>query len=247
MIRSGFGKISLPEIGLPLSRQVAHPLELIFLLYISMLSLISQLINEQGKRMSIILTSQGLHNNRVMETIKSSFPDVHKIKVAIITTAADEKERNKFNKQDRNLFLSAGFKEVEFIDLEFEDGLLLDECSVFYVCGGNTFKLLNYAKYRNFRKAIHKMLQRGGVYVGVSAGSIIIGPSIRVTAKFDAKPEDSGDYVGLAVIPEIVFPHYKIDQENDLVRYEAETGETLLRLQNDQFAVIHNDKTIIKE
>src|SRR3989338_7884404 len=90
--------------------------------------------NQQG---IIILTSTGLSNNAVRQAAERFFSLLSNKSVAIITTAADGKENDKYSKLAESQFRELGFTAVDFIDFEFSPGVKLDNYNVMYVCGGN--------------------------------------------------------------------------------------------------------------
>ena len=85
-----------------------------------------------------------------------------------------------------------GFTKIDFVDLEIESDKDFSPYGVIYVCGGNTFKLLKFARQANFKFSIENLLKRNGVYVGVSAGSIIVGPSINIANEVEPDPNTIG-------------------------------------------------------
>ncbi len=54
----------------------------------------------------------------------------------------------------------------------------LDDIDAVYVCGGNTAYLLSRVREAGMDAALQAFLARGGVYVGVSAGSAIAAQNL---------------------------------------------------------------------
>ena len=54
----------------------------------------------------------------------------------------------------------------------------LDDIDAVYVCGGSTAYLLQRVNEAGFGEALRTFLARGGVYVGVSAGSVIAAQNL---------------------------------------------------------------------
>lgn len=136
------------------------------------------------KKGTLLLTSTGLSS----ESILNKFAEViggDKPRVAIVTTAAEGKENNKYSVLAKKQFTDMGFDVVDFVDLETQPTKDLSSYRVIYVCGGNTFKLLKFAKEANFKNAVQNLLNCDGVYVGVSAGSLIVGPSIQIAGEVE--------------------------------------------------------------
>lgn len=194
----------------------------------------------------IILTAQGFYS----ETVRNRFDEIVEDKmnksVAFIVTAAKDKENNKFNIRDKETLLSMGFKSVDFIDIESNPEVKLDKYSVIFVCGGNTFKLLKYAKEANLRNSISNLLTRGGIYFGISSGSLILGPSIILANEVtpDSNEVSLTDFSGLEVIPYTIYPHYSPDIENDLLMFESRHGVKVKRLTNEQAIILETESMI---
>ncbi|KKW18085.1 MAG: hypothetical protein UY60_C0022G0003 [Parcubacteria group bacterium GW2011_GWB1_50_9] len=118
-----------------------------------------------------------------------------------------------------------------------------------YVCGGNTFKLLKCAREANFKDAIEKLLERGGVYIGVSAGAIILAPTIQIAASVDPEPNEVGitDLTGLNIINFEIHPHYDSTHDEELFSYQKITKNKIVRISNSQALVIKNSKQELVE
>jgi dipeptidase E len=83
---------------------------------------------------------------------------------------------------------------------------------VFFVCGGNTFYILQRTRALGFDAAIKEFVRKGGLYVGLSAGSIIAGKTIEIAGwgtEGDRNYPGLRDLRGLGLTDIAVFPHYK--------------------------------------
>jgi len=197
----------------------------------------------------LLLTSTGLTSPNIYEKFRGLVSDPQKQSVAIITTAAEGKENNKYSQLAKKQFESLGFVSVDFIDLEMQPEKDLSPYEIIYVCGGNTFKLLKFAREANFKLSTEKLLERNGIYIGVSAGSIIVGPSIEITGEVAADKNEIGleDLTGFGITNLIVLPHYSLEVEEETKDFEEKHGVTVERLSNSQAVLIKNgEKTIVE-
>lgn len=194
----------------------------------------------------LLLTSTGLSSENVTKKFQFFLLDPISTKVAIITTAAQDKEKNKYSQLAKKQFKDLGFLNVDFIDLETEPSRDLSSYKVIYVCGGNTFKLLKYTRKANFDTAIKDLLKRGGVYIGVSAGSIIVGPSIDIANEVDSDLNDVNleDLTGFNITNVIMFPHYSPEIEDQVLKFEKKYGVTVDRIDNSQAILIDGGQKI---
>lgn len=94
-----------------------------------------------------------------------------------------------------------------------------------FLGGGNTFYFLQQIQKRKLQKKIASFVKNGGVLLGLSAGSIIMTPSIS-TASVPAIDSDSNDvnlknWTALGLVPFEFSPHYYSSKSSDseLIEY----------------------------
>ena len=191
----------------------------------------------------IALTSTGMSAPLVAQKIHEIISQGNLKSVAIITTASDGKEENKYSRLALNQFKQLKLKKIDFVDIEFKP-VDFSTYDIIYVCGGNTFKLLKFAKSNNFKDAIVSLLDRGGMYIGVSAGSCILAPTITAAATIEPDPNDIGltDWTGLGIIDFEVHPHYSPEEADAIHAYEQETDRKVKTLTDDQAILLENNK-----
>lgn len=204
------------------------------------------MINIKNEKLigSVLLTSTGLSNSNVKNEFIKLVKDYNK-SIVIITTANAEKESGKYVQLAYNDFLKMGFSKIDFIDFESQKNADLSHYDIFYVAGGNTFKLLKYSRLANFDNDIANLLQRGGVYIGVSAGSIILGPSITIAGCGD-NPDINDVYLedlgGFNFVDYQIYPHYDNKSEIYIKEFENKYNTKVVRLSNDRAILINNNK-----
>ncbi|MBP9023784.1 MAG: Type 1 glutamine amidotransferase-like domain-containing protein [Spirochaetes bacterium] len=79
-----------------------------------------------------------------------------------------------------------------------------------YVSGGNTFFLLQEMKKTGADEIIKDEIASGKIYIGESAGSMILSPDIGYAEEMDErkKAPDLNDTTGLSVVDFYPLPHY---------------------------------------
>ncbi|MFJ5622577.1 Type 1 glutamine amidotransferase-like domain-containing protein [Peribacillus loiseleuriae] len=160
----------------------------------------------------ILLTSAGFYTG----AIRSRFLQCFEIKpedarVSIITTASiNKKSNNEFALKILRDFHEMGMKNVHFVNIEFEEPEILRQSDVIYLNGGNPFYLLYHLKRSGADTIIREFAENGGLLVGVSTGSIVLGPDIKLMQHFSPEMDSVGldDLTGLGVTDVRVFPHY---------------------------------------
>ncbi|VEU81244.1 Type 1 glutamine amidotransferase-like domain-containing protein [Haploplasma axanthum] len=155
--------------------------------------------------------------------LTSSFKDVHEKlyeftgdltgkRVTFIPTAG--------NVEKFNVNIKSGIKSIEklgmIVDLldvskadnsEIERKIL--ENDIIYISGGNTFYLLQELKKSNAFEMIKQEVEKGKLYIGESAGSIITSPNIEYIKLMDTikKAPELSDLKGLALVEFYTVPH----------------------------------------
>ena len=203
-------------------------------------------MNKSG---TIFLTSTGLSSKNVYDKFKEIADSKSLKKVVIITTASSDKENNQYSQLALSQLKSAGFDVLDFYDFENEGLKDLSQYDVIYVCGGNTFKLMKFAKEMNFNKEVESLLKRDGIYIGVSAGSLIVSPSIQIANEIHPDINEVGltDFSGFNTIDFIVFPHYSAEFEEEIKLFEVKNNVKVERLTNSQAILVKDgEKTLIE-
>ncbi len=127
---------------------------------------------------------------------------------AIITNAKDRKtpEQREEKLSLLETFLSSiGLTKTVRINL-YTDQFELADYDYIYVVGGNTFDLRRAMLETQFDEKLRRYLDDGGVYVGESAGAVVVGPSLRGFEIMDEAPTKPS-WEGLGIIDTILVPH----------------------------------------
>jgi dipeptidase E len=172
--------------------------------------------------MKLFLTSAGLPPETTEEFLKLLNKKPEETKICFITTASHPEENKWYVEKDRERLSELGFKITE-LDLKKEnENSLRDKLKnfdVIFVEGGNTFYLLKYVRESGFDEALKLFLERGGIYLGVSAGTIVTGLNIEsANWKYaDKNIVNLEDLTGLKLVPYVFSVH--IDESNlDVVK-----------------------------
>jgi len=130
----------------------------------------------------IILTSTGFTNKNIKERFLELVNiSANKINVIFIPTAAITEDAKRMIPICKNQLLNAGILENNIYTYDLDRIMSCDEIRNFnaiYVCGGNPQHLLNKMNETEFYLPLKKFLDNGGVYLGVSAGSIALSKDL---------------------------------------------------------------------
>jgi len=205
--------------------------------------------------MKLLLTSAGLS----CEAIRNKFlqmvgKDPKDVVVAFIPTAADPEKDKWFVKAATNEIEELGMKLVT-IDLKEENKQSLEEklanCDVLYVNGGNTFYLSDWARKSGFDSVLKDFINKGKVYIGTSAGSILLGPDISISgwdSSWDKNIVGLKDLAGLNLVPFVISPHFTESERHLLESKIKEVNYKVIALTNKQAMVVFDtEQTLVGE
>lgn len=133
--------------------------------------------------------------------------------VTFIPTASKPEEITFYVDNDKLAFEKLGIKvEVLNIDQESYETIekTLNKNDYIFISGGNTFYLLQELKRSNADKIIAKLINQGKLYIGSSAGSIILGPELNYIESLDdrSKAPELMDTKGIGIINISILPHF---------------------------------------
>ncbi len=195
--------------------------------------------------MKLLLTS--IYVNVADELLKLIKDKPENITVAFIPTASDPYEDKWFVEVDKNKLKEQGFR-IREIDLKSKnyDELKEDikDCGVIFVGGGNVFYLLQEARKSGFDKVMESLINTETVYVGSSAGSVLLAPNIEVVDVFDDPKEapELSDYTGLGLVDFLVLPHYGKEKYEEkfkgVIEKAFKLGLKTKTLGDDEFLII---------
>lgn len=153
--------------------------------------------------------------------------------VTLIPTASLAEEVNAYLIAAKQALVEAGLviDELEVSTASREDIVdKLERNEFIYVAGGNTFFLLQELKRTGADQLIADQVRAGKCYVGESAGSAVLAPSIEYLKDLDdaSAAPDLDSYASLGLIDFYPLPHYQNAPFADAVeRVLIEYGDTL--------------------
>lgn len=161
--------------------------------------------------MKLLLTSVGVTKRSLAKSLTELVGKApSETKVGFIPTAANVEEGNKdwVINQYLNLW-RFGYANVDIVDVAAADvdwrGRLAD-VDVLYLSGGNTFYLLDQVRKSGFDEWLRENLS-SKIYVGGSASTILVTPSIEIADPFDPNLPGLTDLTGLGFVNFEVEPH----------------------------------------
>lgn len=133
--------------------------------------------------------------------------------VTFIPTASNPEEITFYVDNDRLAFEKLGIKvEILNIDKESYETIenTLNKNDYIFISGGNTFYLLQELKRSKADEIIKKLINQGKLYIGSSAGAIVLGPELNYIKSLDdcSKAPNLVDTKGIGIINISILPHF---------------------------------------
>jgi dipeptidase E len=215
---------------------------LLFFVFISLIVSIIKKIKNRKPRM-MLLTSSGMTGSKqdIMAILPKPPED---IRVAHIITATKPEEDKSYAIEDERLMKEAGFN-VEQIDIEGKNQAqllhLLINFDIIYVQGGNTFYLLKCMRDSGFKKVMKKLFRIGIIYIGVSAGSVVVGKNIETAHWYGDKNIGIANLTGLKFVPFSIFVHYT-PEFAEIIKKQSKGVKKKLKILQDGQAIFVLDR-----
>ncbi len=179
----------------------------------------------------IILTSTGFDN----ENIKNKFislldKNINDVRILFVITAANNPDAIRILSNCLDDLTNCGIPDENITVYDMHKLISqnkINDYDAIYVCGGSTKYLTERIKELNIKPVIDKFIEKGGIYIGVSAGSICA----------------SGSYKnGLNFIKNKLDVHCTKGSQNGLVK----TNENIYLTDNQALYISDNDLIIFE-
>ena len=125
---------------------------------------------------NILLTSTGFDNENIMNKfIELLNVDVEEAKILFIITAANDPDSVRILSGCLDDLTKCGIKDENITIYDMHKLISQDKINKYdaiYVCGGSTDYLVERIKEINIKPVIDNYISNGGIYIGVSAGSV---------------------------------------------------------------------------
>ena len=119
---------------------------------------------------------------------------------------------------------------------------------IIHMAGGNAFYLLGKVQQVDFLTIMRKFVKRGGIYIGQSAGSYLIGPSVE-PALNPSRIDDSNkldDFKCAELVDFTVLPHFgREDTREKYLKHRCKhifgSGDKIILLTDNQYVRVQED------
>jgi dipeptidase E len=192
-----------------------------------------------------------------LDKITELLPDEpSKLNAVFIPTASNLYTDRTWTDKDRDKLKDMGFtvRDLDLVDKKKEEiEEALKNTDVVCVAGGNTFYLLEKMKESGFDEVIKKRVHEGVIYIGSSAGSAVVCPTIGMVEGLD-DPKDAPNlisYDALGIIDFIIFLHYGdedyAEKYKPILERWTQKGYDYKYVKNNEALVINGDQCTLVE
>ena len=169
-------------------------------------------------------------------------------KIIFIPTAGNVEPYTGYIDEGVEMLKSLGY-ELEIIDIsKYDEDYLknkLSKTECICISGGNTFYLLQELKKKNLIGLLYERIKEGLLYIGESAGAIIMSENIEYNQIMDDKSiaSELDDYMGVNVFNHYVLPHigeYPFEESTQKILENYQDKISLVAINNSE-AILVND------
>lgn len=189
--------------------------------------------------MKLLLTSAGFLNKEVSDTFLSLFnKPAEQIHIIFIPTASRTEHELMYVKESRQGLVDLGITNITTLNLDHKvTAEEINAADAIYVCGGNTFYLLQKIRESGLDQLLPSF---DGLYVGVSAGSIVVGPNIEVSGPWDENDVNLSDTTGMKIVDFAVVPHFQRKDQAIVKDLKNRTDYEIMELTDNQAVLVEN-------
>ncbi|OGK64497.1 hypothetical protein A2313_04875 [Candidatus Roizmanbacteria bacterium RIFOXYB2_FULL_41_10] len=166
--------------------------------------------------MKLLLTSEGFTNQKIIQALRDlAVRPFSELNFIFIPTAANVEPGDKsWLIKDLHICSGLGFKMVDILDLAAVDHKMaknrLEQADIMMFGGGNTFYLMDVLRDKKLDKLIPQLLKTR-IYAGISAGSMIAGPSLSLSQSqrlyYEWMEKSTANEQALNLVPFEIRPH----------------------------------------
>jgi dipeptidase E len=200
--------------------------------------------------MKLLLTSAGWWKNPKIgkEFLKLVNKSPSEIRIFLVITPVKYLKRNKYILRQFRKFIDIKIPEQNITFFQLNRKIEKDELKntdVIFVFGGNTFDYLDRIRKTGLDKAIKNFVKKGGVYLGLSAGSYVACPTIEAATWKHADRNTIGlkNLRGLNLVPFLITAHFE-NKYREIVEQAAKTTKYPIIALTDKQAVLVKGKQI---
>jgi len=198
--------------------------------------------------MRLLLTSDGLTSVKIREEVLKLLDKPAKDNLVLIMYTTKSKKYKKYLSKIKKQLVSLGIKPKNIYYANISRNISakkFKDFDVLFSCGGNTFYILGRVRKTGFDKFIKNFVKSGKLYIGVSAGSIIIHKTIEIAGwskEGDINEIKLKNLRGLNMIRIAIFPHFHKSLAKEISSFKKKVNYPVIELRNKHAVLISGKK-----
>ncbi|MDP3800055.1 MAG: Type 1 glutamine amidotransferase-like domain-containing protein, partial [bacterium] len=203
--------------------------------------------------MKLLLTSAGWWKNPEIgkEFLKLVGKEPSKIRIFLAITPTKYLEQNEYILRQFKQFKGIKIPKENVTFFQLDKKIKKDDLKnidVIFVFGGNTFDYMDRIRKTGLGKAIKAFVKKGGVYLGLSAGSYVACPTIEAASWKHADKNKIGlkNLKGLGLVPFLITAHFEKNIYSVIEKAAQNTKYEIIALTDKQAVLVKgNNRKII--
>ena len=168
-------------------------------------------------------------------------------RVAYIPSDSDLKRR--YFQKVENDYRRIGISNLFYFDLgeEYSESSVsaLFQHDAIHLSGGDPVRFMELMRQRQFGQHLKKYVQTGGTILGISAGAMILTPSLGLLPAVDNTPVLKSSLRALGIIDFELYPHFKADKKTrEKLAHYARSKKIRLYACDDDAGLLIKDNEI---
>jgi len=194
----------------------------------------------------ILLTSCGIIGDTLVTEFKKLFDkEMSELKLLYIPVAAYGEDGDKsWLDEEIVTILDLGIKKENILEYNMDYDLDINAFDAIYMMGGNTEYLLKMMRKYNFSIKIQEAINYGVLYIGSSAGSMVLGTNIYASNTFfpDEKRWLKDDELdALNIFNGSIIPHFQKKDKRKVERFKNSHPNKVYGIDDEHAILIIDD------
>ncbi|NCN58768.1 hypothetical protein COW99_04390 [Candidatus Roizmanbacteria bacterium CG22_combo_CG10-13_8_21_14_all_38_20] len=197
--------------------------------------------------MKLFLASTAKHPDSIKK-LKEFAGDLSSKHITYIPTAANGEFWGSWKTSESITVAKSISKSLEILELEnyhkVDVASKLKQADLIWMAGGMPGYLLYWLRRLELNKLIPKLISKGVIYVGSSAGSMVCSQTQYTSELFLDDPEIGASiFPGLGLIDFEIYPHYR-EEQLEQIKFHWKAGRRLYLLKDGEAITVEDSNSV---
>ncbi|HBY19994.1 MAG: hypothetical protein A2Y24_01445 [Clostridiales bacterium GWE2_32_10] len=194
----------------------------------------------------LLLASAGFCTESLQKKAKDLFEkEMKDVKIMYFDTASKPEEDKEYLKDELDWIYATGVRKDNLTRYEMTSDITEEEIlkyDAIWVSGGNTYYLLDTIRKTGLDEKLAKALEKGVLYMGASAGSMVATVNIDVTYFMDNNFLNLQDLKGMDFFHTRIIPHKRMEWEKGILECKEKIKEDIIVLTDEEAVYVEGYK-----